>query len=378
MSLVYPDSESDVSTDEAGLHVLIIGVDEYDHLGLGPPKPSRLLSGLAPLSITVTAARKVTEWLEKKYDNPSCPLASIELLLSPVGDYVRKDGNTVPIEKATMGNIEAAANRWFKRCNNLKANTALFYFAGHGISTIVGRYLLPADFGNPDFADDWKNCIDGSGLQSGMTKCKADHQYFFFDACRDRPISALTQKNPHGNPLIGGADINDTVALSADYSAASEGRQAFGRDGEATFFSEALIMCLEGMGARRQAGTKNWRVDATTLSMGIVSVMQAIADRENEPLSCDCRIQKPVALHFPSSGQVMVKINCQSDDMNDEAHITLTQGDDVKVSPAGDPRPWVEPAKAGSANIVVRYTNFPDETVSESMVPPVYDLELPL
>lgn len=378
MSLVYPEKETDISTGEARLHALVIGVDEYDHLGLGVPKPSNLLTGLAPLTIAVPAARKISEWLEKKYDNPNCPLGSVELLLSPGGDYTNKDGTTVSAEKATMGNIEAAANRWFSRCDDRKENIAFFYFAGHGISTIIGRYLLPADFGNPDYANDWKNCIDAEGLQTGMIKCKADHQYFFFDACRDRPVSALTQLNPTGDALIGGADINDSVTLSADYSAASEGRQAFGRDGEATFFSEALVMCLEGMGASRQAGTQKWRVDAATLSSGIASVMQAIADRENEPLSCDCHIQKPVALHYPTSGRVMVKVNCQSDEMNDEANITLTQGTDVKNSPAGDPRPWVEPAKAGSANIAVTYSNFPDESVNEPMVPPVYDLELPL
>jgi hypothetical protein len=378
MSLVYPTAEDEVVTGEGRLHALVIGVGDYDHLGLGVPKPSRLLSGMAPLTITSPAARKIAAWLENHYSNSERPLGSIELLLSPAGSYTRKDGAAIQIEKATMANIEGAANRWFQRCNASDKNIVFFYFAGHGISAVIGRFLLPADFGNPDLADDWKNCIDAGGLQSGMTKCNAQQQYFFFDACRDAPVSALTQKHPHGDPLVGGADFDDTVELSAEYAAASEGRQAFGRDGGETFFCEALIMCLEGMGASRRPGTQSWRVDAATLGIGLVSVMQAIAERENEPLSCESRIQKPVPLHFPKSGRVIVKVNFNSETMKNEATITFTQGDRVKVSPAGERRPWVESADAGQAEIKVTYTSFPPDIVSENMPPPVFDLELPL
>lgn len=378
MSVIFPADETSVVLGQGRLHALIIGVGEYDHLGLGVPKPSHLLSGLKPLTVTEPAARRLAAWLENKYTNPNCPLGSIELLLAPAGDYAREDGSKVAVEKADMANIEAATNRWFRRCDSSKDNIAFFYFVGHGISTVKGSYLLPADFGNPDIADDWRNCIDGSGLRSGMFKCNAQHQYYFFDACRDAPVDALTQRNPHGASLIGGADLSDTVELSADYSAASDGRQAFGRDGGETFFCEALIMCLDGMGASRLAGGRNWRVDAATLSRGLVSVIQAIAARENLPLSCECRMQKPEPLHFPPNGLVMVKVGCKSEDMNNEADITLMQDTGIKMSPPGDPRPWIQPAVAGNVDIRVKFSNFPTEGINELIDPPVYDLEFPL
>ena len=378
MSLFFPASDDGVVTNEPRLHALVIGVDAYDHLGLGVPKPSNLLNGLAPLTIAVPAARSIARWLENEYHNPRCPLGSIELLLAPGETLQRKDGSDVTIEKSTMVNIDDAVAAWFRRCNANPQNIAFFYFAGHGISTVVGRYILPADFGNPDIPDDWKNCIDAAGLQVGMNKCKAQHQYFFLDACRDAPIDALTQKQPRGNPLIGGADFDDNVELSAEYAAASEGRQAFGKDGSGTFFSEALIMCLNGMGASRRAGRTTWRVDAASLSHGLLSVMQLIAERENLPLSCECRVQKPVSLHFPTLGKVLVRVNCQIDEMKRESNITLTQGNMVKNSPPGEPRPWIESAISGDATISVKYAHFPDERIDDSLIPPVYDLELPL
>ncbi|MCB0297255.1 MAG: hypothetical protein KDG51_18905, partial [Calditrichaeota bacterium] len=155
-------------------------------------------------------------------------------------------------------------------------------------------------------------------------------------------------------------------------------RQAFGKDGSGTFFSEALIMCLNGMGASRRAGKKTWRVDAASLSHGLLAVMQLIAERENLPLSCECRVQKPVSLHFPALGKVLVRVNCQIDEMKHESNITLTQGNMVKNSPPGEPRPWIESAISGDATISVKYAHFPDERIDDSLIPPVYDLELPL
>ena len=68
----------------------------------------------------------------------------------------------------------------------------------------VRQFLLAADFGNPANPDFWENCIDFSGMRSGMHKNAADTQLFFIDACRERLIDALIQLNPHGKPLCSG------------------------------------------------------------------------------------------------------------------------------------------------------------------------------
>ena len=105
-----------------------------------------------------------------------------------------------------MVNIKQAFDRWDARCNTHQENIAFFYFACDGLNT-VSQFLLAADFGNPANPDFWENCIDFSGMRSGMHKNAADTQLFFIDACRERLIDALIQLNPHGKPLCSGASI---------------------------------------------------------------------------------------------------------------------------------------------------------------------------
>lgn len=373
MSLYWPGTPNAVQTGSPRLHALIVGVGDYDHLGLGAANPAAFLNGLAPLTTTPLAAKRIARWLEHDYNNPQCPLGSIELMLSPGETLQRADGSTVMIEKSTMANVTNAFNQWYSRCNSDKGNIAFFYFAGHGINT-VSQFLLPADFGDPARPDDWENCIDFTGLQVGMAKCAAQTQVFFVDACRDAPIAALIQRNPHGNPLVT-SSFQDKVDLSAAYLAASEGRQAYGRDGEETFFCKALIMCLDGVAARK--GGPQWRVDAGSLSSALVSVVESIAATENLPLSSDCRVQKPIPLHYPmAGGAVVVKVDCEPDQASAEADISVTQGTQVIRSPAGEPRPWIGRVKAGTARINVTFTSFPPEMVDDHMTPPTYDLEV--
>jgi caspase domain-containing protein len=372
MSLYWPLTEGEIVTTTPRLHALIIGVGEYDHLGLGVPKPATFLSGLALLTTTPLSARRVARWLESDYRNDDCPVGSIELLLSPAETVQRTNGSQAPIDKATMANITTSFKDWFMRCNSGQGNIAFLYFAGHGISTIR-QFLLPADFGNPDLPDDWENCIDFTGLQVGMAKCKAKTQLFFVDACRDAPVAALVQQNPHGKPLVT-SSFQDKVDLSAAYFASSEGRKAFGRDGEETFFCKALIMCLEGVAARK-AGPQ-WRIDAASLSSALVSVVEALAANEDLPLTCACFVQKPAPLHFPAGGSVVVMVDCTPEQASAESSISVEQGATVLTSPAGERRPWLGRVNAGSAKIEVTFASFLPEIKEDQMAPPTYELEV--
>jgi hypothetical protein len=373
VSLFWPDNSGEVVTTEPRLHALVVGVGDYHHLGLGVPKPATFLNGLAPLTITTPSARRIARWLEETYENPAQPLGSIELLLSPNEFVGRSDGANVNIEDSTMANIEAAFKRWYARCNSNEANIAFFYFAGHGISTIASQYLLPSDFGDPEVPNDWDNCIDATGMQAGMFKCAANTQLFFFDACRDAPISALTQRNPNGKHLVSSSLANN-VGVSAAYKAASEGRKAYGRDGEETFFCKALILCLDGVAARK-AGP-DWRVDTANLGSALASVVDVLAKIENLPLSCDTPGFRPVALHYPPAPRVLVKIDCEPDGAGSEATIMVTQGATELSSPAGEQRPWMGEMEVGDAHIEVTFQNFAPEIKDDLFLPPTYELDV--
>ncbi len=368
MTLVWPEEDEGVVMGESRLHALVIGVGHYHHLGLGVPKPANFLNGLAPLTTTTPTALRIAHWLTAGYHNPGCPLSSVELLLSPTETLTRPDGSEIAVEDSTMENIEDALERWYKRCNSDQRNIALFYFAGHGLST-ASQFLLASDFGNPDVPDDWKNCIDATGLQTGMLKSAADTQLFFLDTCRDAPIPALTQRNPHGNPLVS-SSFGDTVDVSVAYRAASIGRKAYGRDGEETWFCKALMTCLSGVGSRK-AGP-GWRVDTAMLSMAMGAVLDIFAKTENLPLSCDCPVVKPVPFHFPPVPRVVVKVDCNHQD----ASIELTLEDNVLSSPSGEDRPWVDEVTAGEARFEVTFPAKPPVILEDQLIPPTYEWDV--
>lgn len=374
MSLYWPANEK-VVTSEPRLHAFIIGVGDYHHLGLGVPKPANFLNGLAPLTTTPLAARRVARWLETEYNNPDAGLGSIELLLSPTATMNRAAGGSAQIDDATMANIDDAFQRWFGRCDSDTGNIAFFYFAGHGIATMSSQYLLPSDFGNPDRPNAWENCIDATGLQTGMRSCDADTQLFFLDACRDVDVSALTQNNPQGEHFAS-SDLNDKVDVSAAFRAASEGRKAYGRDGEETYFCRALMMCLDGAAAHK-AGPE-WRVDTAMLSSSLASVVDILAKVENQPLTSHCDAVKPVLFHLPAQPKVLVKVDCSPDDRNNEATIRLAQNGAVVLSPAGEPRPWMGSVNPGDTHLEATFASFPTQVFDDTLLPPTYEWDPPV
>lgn len=374
MSLYWPADDGEVITAEPRLHALVIGVGDYHHLGLGVPHPANLLNGLAPLAITTPAARRVVRWLEAAYDNPNAQLGSIELLLSP-SEQMNRSGGSVSIEDATMANIKAAFNRWYTRCDSNEGNIAFFYFAGHGIATMSSQFLLPSDFGDPTIPNDWENCIDATGMQTGMRKCKADTQLFFLDACRDVDISALTQNNPQGEHLVN-SGLGDNVTVSAAFRAASEGRKAYGRDGEETYFCKALMMCLDGIAAHKSG--QDWNIDTAKLASALVSVVDIMAKTENQPLTSQCDTISPVLFHKPQQPKVLVKVDCEPDARNKEATIVLQQNGAQIQSPAGEGRPWMSEAAPGDVHLEATFVTFANQAIDDTLFPPTYEWDPPL
>jgi hypothetical protein len=375
MSLYWPPTAAQVVADEPRLHALVIGVGDYHHLGLNVAAPARLLNGLAPLTITTPAARRITRWLETDYRNPDVPLGSVELLLSPSEQMDRSDGGSADVADATMANVEQAFKRWYTRCDSDEGNIAFFYFAGHGIATLGSQFLLPSDFGNPTEPNDWENCIDAIGLQTGMRKNKADTQLFFLDACRDVDISALTQRNPQGKHLVS-SSLNDNVKVSAAFRAASDGRKAYGKDGEETYFCKALMLCLDGVAAHRSG--PDWKIDTARLASDLVSVIDIIAKTENQPLTSQCDALSPAPFHTPAQPKVLVKVSCEPADRNKEATIVLKQDNAEILSAAGERRPWMtSKAIPGDAHLEATFTNFPSCEIDAQLDPPTYEWDPP-
>lgn len=375
MSLYWPSDPSAIVLDEPRLHALVVGVGDYPHLGGGSGPPAPVLLELQQLTTTPLTAVRIARWLVESYRNPDCPLGSVELLLSPEKDVPRPDGPSVPVERADKAAIADATLRWFGRCNTLNANIALFYFAGHGISKGASQFVLPADFG-ANHAALWSNCIDFDGMKLGMRKNAAETQLFFVDACREYPATVLTDLNPTGDPILTGATIHDLVATEGTYRAASAGRRAYGPEDDITFFAQALLSALEGVGARNLDGSA--RVDTDSLSGSLGPLMDELAAEYEEPLSCKCDSERaqPSVIHRPASLLVRTSIACTSPQANAEADFHLARGAESHQSKRGDPRPWVHLLPPGDWTVRATFPNAPAISCVETLSPPTRRIKL--
>ncbi|MBR1068857.1 caspase family protein [Bradyrhizobium liaoningense] len=379
MSLVWPATETDIVLSGPRLHAFVVAVGDYPHLmgGTGPLAHDPF--GLSQIATPRFTGPSIAAWLINELKNGDRPLGSVEVLLSP-GGLIDTPAGPVNANPATMANIEQSFAAWFKRCNSRTDNAAFFYFCGHGLAKI-DQYLLPEDFGDPSAADIWKKCIDFDGLQSGMRrKCRAQTQLFFVDACRETPFGILAQMNVRGEPLISATFNDPVVPCSAAYYATTEGRQAYGPDNCPTYFSQALLRCLNGVAAIKRKSGK-WMVDTYSLGNALGQTMAQYARRFNLPLSCNPDPGGMATIHEASAPRVIVAIECSLAEASDVADIRISNELIVLHSPPGSIKPIVEDVAAGRWTVAVSFpggqftTPAPEEFV---FMPPVFEgVEVP-
>jgi hypothetical protein len=375
MSLIWPATEPEIVTNAPRLHALVIAVAQYPHLNGGAGSPALEPLGLSQVTTPRYTGLAIADWLLTRYQNPRCPLGSVEVLLSP-GEPVPSPNGPVPAASATMANIESAFARWKTRCGADSGNIAWFYFCGHGVSKDA-QYLLPEDYGDPAVFQ-WKNNIDFDGLRVGMRSCAAQTQVFFVDACRETPLALLTQLNVAGNPLTG-AGFADAVDCSAAYYATTPGRQAYGPDHDVTYFGQALLSCLNGVAAIKK-GPK-WVVDTYSLGNALGQTIVQLARRYRQPLSCNPDPSGMGRINEVAGPRVIAAVSCTSEVANNVADITITRGATALHSPPGQPKPVVEEVEAGDWTIQV---TFPGNQFASppaegyTFMPPVFEgVEVP-
>lgn len=86
----------------------------------------------------------------------------------------------------SLRNLEAAVNRFVSQVKS--GDTALFYYAGHGIQLEGENYLVPVDFDAKDEADAKYVSYSASRLQERLEKAGARVIVLVLDACRNNPF----------------------------------------------------------------------------------------------------------------------------------------------------------------------------------------------
>jgi hypothetical protein len=277
MSLVYP--ATDPCTSDPTTHVLIIGVGEYLHLPKGPrfaSAPAKHTLGLKQLSSPRISAEKLANWmiraLTHTHTNPKAPLGTVELLLSP-SKYTDLQGNVTHVDVATFDATKAAFARWLERCDRNPDNVALFYFCGHGLEWDK-MYLFPADYG-ASRGTPWENLIDFNTSRFGfLGDCAATTLCCFIDACREVTPEFVRQLKISSRPLW---DMPSLPAGDRDapiFKAARWGEKAHGPQNGVSYFTDALIQCLERFGAGYPPNGTTWKVSTNSLGLALKQLMR--------------------------------------------------------------------------------------------------------
>jgi hypothetical protein len=300
-------------------HALVVGCSRYEFLTEeGSPGPGgRETFGLRQVTTPATSAFRFARWLDSTYRNPSAPIGTIRLLLSPsafetanVPELAQPPAEALP---ATRENVQEAVDEWFTDCKTSSENVAILYAAGHGIQ------MSPDDGGIvllEDFAENL-NVLDGSvdvgAVRKGMSgPTMAQRQFYFVDACRVRPEAAVrfqTLGTGVGlpNPFEG------RPRVSAIYFAATPSTTALGAPGDGTLFVQALLECLDtALGVDDHVledGT--WVVTSTTLVRELPKRVRELAEEHGEEQTATAGGQLEDVPFHSLSGRPQVPITIQ-------------------------------------------------------------------
>lgn len=377
MTLIAGDA---APINAARTHVFIVGVGSYRHLeGGAEPRPALNL-GLQQLTSPPVSAKALADWFIKTpLTNPEAPLGSVELLLSPAQSYDTGNGQ-VQVEAATLEHIRAAFARWDGRCDAHRDNISIFYYCGHGLEK-EDMVLLPEDFcayeHNP-----WTHAINFQRTYRGLARTKARTQLYFIDACRQLTSEMLENPDVGGEVLKQGNLRHFNPRSAPQIFATTQGKQAFGREGEVSHFTSTLIEALDSLGAQKFPGGK-WAVDTDTLGSAMTKLMFHKSKGLARPLqqSAEVRgntIENRILHELTGMPEVKTSLACQPEQASEAAEFYIVNQQKEYRRPRQHGN-WHSDIVAGVYTVGARFENtaFHDvEHRDEFILPPLYEATL--
>jgi len=269
MNLIYKE---DV---KPGFHALVVGVSAYSNLPSNNVGGIESMLGLRQLQSTALTAYRVANWLVERRAYLHVPLASCRLLVVPSKAEMAAEPRLADlVHGCTFDHFYQAAIEWRRDASSHADNFALFYFAGHGAQrSRHSHVMLMQDFGSAGGifgkAVETEQLIDGM-VPSVDFQSMALTQLYFIDACRIRPSILRKYDKPAAGALWDPPDFERDDRAVSVFHAATAGRTAYGRKGEQTGFSAALLQCLNRDAAEAEVkptpGRSGWRVSIHSLA----------------------------------------------------------------------------------------------------------------
>lgn len=272
------------------LHAVLIGVSDYSNLPAFDDPPGDGLAALKKLQSSALSALLLADKLVAldAAGRLVRPLGTIRLLAAPSDAERAADPRLAAGNLAlpTIANIRTALWAWRRDAMASKDSQAVFLFSGHGIRrTPDESILLAMDFLDPN-APEMDRTFQLSNIRSGMVPSNkfpniARDQFYFVDACRDKP-NALDTFAPVESPAVFSAELNiQDYRYAPVFFATFTGGVAAGPAGRATYFTEALLWAIEHGCADKTRlqpadgstaplpATSVWPVNAVSLKAGI-------------------------------------------------------------------------------------------------------------
>jgi hypothetical protein len=303
-------------------------------------------------------------WVINDLRNSQRPLASVELLVSPANDYILPNGQTRPVESATMPNVKKAFDRWFARCNSSTENMGMVYFCGHGVLR-ENTALLLEDYGESPNRP-FETAIDMEMTHKGMESCKASLRCCFIDSCRQEAYKLGRQLQDPATVLVQPEFGMASAADAPIFYASAPGTLAYGLTGKVSRFTEALLKCLKGLGAKKdETGTK-WLVTTGSLANAVSQIVQEMNKNGGEGLQLSPtggnNLGSSIVHEVQADPEVTVEVCCNPIAATDDGAFMLKATDRKYERPPGTGK-WVLDVKA---DYYVASVNFPRKNWKDS------------
>ncbi|VBT21742.1 Uncharacterized protein containing caspase domain [Burkholderia pseudomallei] len=301
---------------EPGIHILLVGVDNYPYLHAKDGLPTELGDGFdvldAPSYSSNLLARRFADGDLLRL--PDLEVKSIDVLSSR---------GTVPVlnsrikpENPSFENVRRAIERWYELGQQSEDNLLIFYFCGHGVQHSARRHsLLCGDFGSHKLSP-FDHAIDYEGFESGMRSCAARRQIFLIDTCRTSASELTNRFSGTGSGVVARrAPVDLTNVAQSVIWATAGGAQAWAPDREPSVFADAFLRCLRGGGAELDYKTGGMVATAASIQRAMTQYLWAVTDADQEPQT-EQPIGKAFNLHeYGNELHVPVVVRC-----NPEAH----------------------------------------------------------
>ena len=218
-----------------GIHALVVGVSEYEHLPAANAISGDPVFGMKSLTSPALSAFRFYQWLVDRNAKGklALPLKTCRILLSPSPEEKQIEPKFASVSQAPSAifdEVRAAAIAWRLDASSSVISSqdmTIFYFSGHGLwSTPTETILASADFLKPPTAaaTPLDRCVPFQNIKKGMAPRAgleniALTQIYFLDCCRNFPEYLNNVDDPVTGLLFDIMKNNsDRRALSIYYS----------------------------------------------------------------------------------------------------------------------------------------------------------------